>query len=123
MPWGICPGRWLTTTSFSPLLPREKRIRRQRDCAHALRGGSVLRDSEIAGQARDRLGKTMAAGIVALLFQPCLYQYRHEHSNYARDGRATAAAELRRIISARLVNRHGHVAKRIYLIEGRINYE
>src|SRR5205823_7926917 len=44
-----------------------------------------------------------------------------EYSHRACDGHSTAAAFLRRIISARLVNRHGLAAKRLYLSKGLSN--
>ena len=60
---------------------------------------------QIAGQARDRLGKTPGDRSGHHALQPCLHQHRHEHSLNARDGYPTAAAKLRRDFSALLVDR------------------
>ena len=72
----------------------------------------------IAGQARDRLGKHMAVGVVTLLFSHVFIQHRHEHSVDARDGSATAATKLWRVFSALLVNRRGPLAKRPHSSKG-----
>ena len=90
------------------VIAEEKGFHRERGCAHALRGGSVHGD-RIAGQARDRLGKIAGGGGRRAPLQPRLHQYRHEHSIDACNGRATAAAILRRILSAQLVDRDGHL--------------
>ena len=101
---------------------RGERIRRQRDRAHAVWGGSVHRNQNRRPGARSP-GQMHGGGRRHAPLQPCLHQYRHEHSDYARDGRATAAAKLRRVISARLVDRHGHACKTCISIERPINYE
>ncbi len=72
----------------------------------------------IAGQARDRLGKMLAVGVVTLLFSHVFINIGMNIRIDARDGRATAAVNLRRVFSARLVDRHGHAAKRVHLSKG-----
>ena len=96
---------------------RGGRIRWQRDCAHAVCGNPLYRAEDCRPGARSP-GQIAGGGRGDAPVQPCVHQHRHEYSDHARDGRATAAAVIRRVFSARLVDRHGYSAKRTYLSKG-----
>jgi len=61
----------------------------------------------IAGQARDRLGKLVAVGVVTLIFSHVFINIGMNIRIMPVTGRPTAAAFLRRIFSAVLVDRTG----------------
>ncbi len=72
----------------------------------------------IAGQARDRLGKLLAVGVVTLLFSHVFINIGMNIRIMPVTGVPLPLLVLRRVFSARLVDRHGHSAKRIYPSKG-----
>ena len=72
----------------------------------------------IAGQARDRLGKLLAVGVVTLLFSHVFINIGMNIRIMPVTGMPLPLLILRRVFSAGLVDRHGHVAKRLYLSKG-----
>ena len=72
----------------------------------------------IAGQARDRLGKLMAVGVVDLLFSHVFINIGMNIRIVPVTGIPLPLLILRRVISAGLVDRHWHPAKRLYVSKG-----
>ena len=71
----------------------------------------------IAGQARDRLGKLLAVGVVTLLFSHVFINIGMNIRIVPVTGMPLPLLSLRRILSARLVDRHGHACKTCISIE------
>ena len=86
-----CRARWRITISFSPSLPRRKDSWAASIVIDALHRGAVYRDQNRRPGARSP-GKIAGRWRGGHALQPCLHQYRHEHSLNACDGYSTAAA-------------------------------
>ncbi len=69
----------------------------------------------IAGQARDRLGKLLAVGVVALLFSHVFINIGMNIRLMPVTGVPLPLLKLWRVLSALLVDRRGHFAKRLHL--------
>ena len=67
LPWVFCRRARRTMISFSPSLPRRKDSSAAWLCSRCMRV-VLFTGIRIAGQARDRLGKLLAVGVVTLLF-------------------------------------------------------
>ena len=71
----------------------------------------LLKGMETATQARERLGKLLAVGIVTLIFLPRLCEYRHALEADTSDGNTVAIVELWRVVRIKLADRHRRSAK------------
>jgi hypothetical protein len=103
------PGASHNDFIFS-VIAEEKGFPGQHGGSLPLCGGAPLRSPHRQPGARSP-GPAAGHGSGRPALQSRVRQYRHEHSLDACDGYTTAAAQLRRIVSALLVDRRRHPAK------------